>query len=61
MLAESARRCLAIAAGRVPPELAGAVADLAELVDAGRSPGDLVAERIAEVGPQEVLEEMAHA
>jgi glutamate--cysteine ligase len=61
VLAESARRCLAIAAGRVPPELAGAVADLADLVDSGRSPGDLVAERIGEVGPQEVLEEMAHA
>jgi glutamate--cysteine ligase len=61
VLAESARRCLAIAAERVPPELAGAVADLADLVDSGRSPGDLVAERIAEVGPQEVLEEMAHA
>jgi glutamate--cysteine ligase len=61
VLAESARRCLAIAAERVPPELAGAVADLVDLVDAGRTPGDLMAERIADVGPLDVLEEMAHA
>ncbi len=61
LLAESARRCVAIAADRVPAELAAAVADLAELVDAGRCPGDLVAERIAEVGAKTVLEEMANA
>lgn len=60
-LAESARRCIAIAAERVPPELGAAVADLADLVDAGNCPGDLVAERIAEVGPRAALEEMAHA
>jgi ergothioneine biosynthesis glutamate--cysteine ligase EgtA len=60
-LAESARRCIAIAADRVPAELATAVADLAELVDAARCPGDLVAERIAQVGPQVTLTELAHA
>jgi glutamate--cysteine ligase len=60
-LAESARRCIAIAADRVPLELGAAVADLADLVDAGNSPGDLVAERIAEVGPRAALEELAHA
>jgi hypothetical protein len=45
----------------VPVELATAVADLAELVDAARCPGDLVAERIAQVGPQVTLTELAHA
>jgi glutamate--cysteine ligase len=60
-LAESARRCMAIAADRVPRELAAAVADLAELVDAARCPGDLVAERIAEAGPVATLAELAHA
>jgi ergothioneine biosynthesis glutamate--cysteine ligase EgtA len=60
-LAEAARRCLSIAADRVPPELAPAVADLAELVHGGRCPGDLVAERIGEVGPSAVLAELAHA
>ena len=61
VLARSARRCLAIAAGRVEPELALAVADLAELVDAGRSPGDEAAERISQVGPLAHLAEVAHA
>ncbi|MEP7020328.1 MAG: ergothioneine biosynthesis glutamate--cysteine ligase EgtA [Pseudonocardiales bacterium] len=60
-LAESARRCVAIAADRVAPELAAAVADLADLVDSGRCPGDLVAERIADIGPGAALEELAHA
>jgi len=60
-LAESARRCVAIAADRVPPELASAVADLAQLVDAGQCPGDLVSERIADVGPRAALGEMARA
>lgn len=60
-LAESARRCVAIAADRVPRELATAVADLADLVDSRRCPGDLVAERIAEVGAQLTLAELAHA
>jgi glutamate--cysteine ligase len=61
VLAESARRCLAIAAERVPAELAAAVADLAELVESGRCPGDLLAERIAEIGPQAAFEELTHA
>jgi len=60
-LAESARRCVTIAADRVPPELASAVADLAQLVDAGQCPGDLVSERIADVGPRAALGEMARA
>jgi len=60
-LGRAARRCLEIAADRVPAELAPAVADLAELVASGRCPGDLVAERLDEVGPSAVLAELAHA
>jgi glutamate--cysteine ligase len=60
-LARSARRCLAIAAGRVPAGLAPAVDDLAELVESGRCPGDLLAERIGQIGPGAALEELAHA
>ncbi len=61
LLAESARRCLAIAASRVPADLSAAVSDLAELVESRRSPGDLLADRIADVGPLAALEELAHA
>jgi glutamate--cysteine ligase len=60
-LADSARRCLRIAAGRVPAQLVAAVADLAELVESGRGPGDLLAERIDEIGPHAAFEELAHA
>ncbi|MGH3303862.1 MAG: glutamate-cysteine ligase family protein [Streptosporangiaceae bacterium] len=61
LLADSARRCLAIAADRVPAELGPAVADLADLVESRRSPGDLLAERITAVGPVAAFEELAHA
>jgi glutamate--cysteine ligase len=61
VLAESARRCLAIAAERAPAELAAAVADLAELIESGRCPGDLLAQRIAEIGPHAAFEELTHA
>jgi glutamate--cysteine ligase len=60
-LARCARRCLAIAADRVPAELRLAVADLADLVESGRCPGDLLAERAAEIGPLAALGEMAYA
>ncbi len=60
-LADSARRCVSIAAERVPPELGPCVADLAELVESGRCPGDLIAERIDEIGPLAAFEELAHA
>jgi glutamate--cysteine ligase len=60
LLADSARRCLGIAVERVPAELVPAVTDLAELVESGRCPGDLLAERIAEVGPHAAFEELAH-
>jgi glutamate--cysteine ligase len=61
VLAESARRCMRIAADRVPRALAHAVADLADLVEAGCCPGDLVAQRVAEIGPRAAFEELAHA
>lgn len=60
-LAASARRCMAIAAERAPTDVSTPVNDLAELVDSGRSPADLVAERIGEIGPAATLEEVAHA
>ena len=60
-LATSARRCLSIAVGRVPADLAPAVADLADLVESGRCPGDLLAERFGEIGPLAALREMANA
>jgi glutamate--cysteine ligase len=37
------------------------VADLADLVESGRCPGDLLARRITKVGPVAALEELAHA
>jgi glutamate--cysteine ligase len=61
VLADSALRCLAIAADRVPAELGPAVADLAELVESRRSPGDLLAGRITEIGPAAAFEELARA
>jgi glutamate--cysteine ligase len=61
VLAESARRCVEIAAERVPAPLGPAVADLAELIDSGLCPGDLLAQRIAEIGPRAAFEELAHA
>ncbi|MGH3275149.1 MAG: glutamate-cysteine ligase family protein [Streptosporangiaceae bacterium] len=60
-LADSARRCVGLAAGRVPAALASAVADLAELIESGRCPGDLLAERITEIGPLAAFAELAHA
>jgi glutamate--cysteine ligase len=60
-LAESARRCVEIAAARVPAQLAPAVADLAELIESGRCPGDLLAQRITEIGPRAAFEELTHA
>ncbi len=61
VLADSARRCVAIAAQRAPAALAPAVADLAELVTAGHCPGDLLAQRITEIGPRAAFGELAHA
>ena len=61
VLARSARRCVAVAAQRAPSGLAQAVAELAELVETGRCPGDLIAERITDIGPRAAFEELAHA
>jgi glutamate--cysteine ligase len=60
-IAAAARRCLAIAAEHVPAPLAASVTDLAELVESGRCPGDVVDRRIAEVGPEVLLSEVSHA
>jgi glutamate--cysteine ligase len=60
-LARSAARCLAVAAQRVPAEFSSATADLADLFESGRGPGDLLAERIAQIGPAAAFEELAHA
>ncbi|WP_165552915.1 ergothioneine biosynthesis glutamate--cysteine ligase EgtA [Kribbella speibonae] len=56
-----ARRCLQIAADRVPLELAADVSRLADLVESGRSPGDLLAERIGKLGPRAAFAELAGA
>ena len=61
LLADAARRCVSIAAGRTPARLVPAVADLAELIHSGRCPGDLLTERIGEIGPHAAFEELAHA
>jgi glutamate--cysteine ligase len=61
LIADSARRCMTIAASRAPAGLSSAVADLAELVESGRCPGDLLASRIDQVGPLAAFEELAHA
>ncbi len=61
-LADSARRCLAIAASRVPAELAPAVADLAELVESGRCPGRPAGRAASpRSDPLAAFEELAHA
>jgi glutamate--cysteine ligase len=60
-LASSAVRCLGVAARRAPAEFGPAIADLADLVESGRCPGDLLAARITQVGPAAALEELTHA
>lgn len=60
-LARSAVRCMAAAARRTPVEFSPAIADLADLVESGRCPGDLLADRIRQIGPAAALEELAHA
>ncbi|MFG1911463.1 glutamate-cysteine ligase family protein [Kribbella sp. NPDC048928] len=58
-LAEATRRCLQIATDRAPVALAAELEELAELADSGRSPGDLLVERIGKVGPRAALAESA--
>lgn len=60
-LALAARRCVEIAAGRCPMELRAEAAAYAEMVTRGRTPGDEIRGRAAEVGPLAVLEEEARA
>jgi glutamate--cysteine ligase len=60
-LANSAARCLAVAASRAPTEFGAVIADLANLVESRRCPGDLLAGRIRQIGPVAAFEELAHA
>jgi glutamate--cysteine ligase len=59
-LHRAARGCLAAVADRVAVELRADVAAYAELVERGRTPGDELADRIADHGPLAVLAEQAH-
>lgn len=54
-LHEAARACLAAAADRCPADLRPALHALAELVDAGRSPGDAVLTTARARGPEAAL------
>lgn len=58
-LARAARQCLEAAAAASPPELKSDVESYAELVAAGRTPGDHLLDRISQVGPLRALEEEA--
>jgi glutamate--cysteine ligase len=60
-LLRAARACVRAALERTPEELRADVAAYAELVDSGRSPGDLLATRIEDRGPLAALEEEARA
>jgi glutamate--cysteine ligase len=58
-LLTAARRCVEVAAERCPRELAAEVGAVAELVAAGRTPGDDLRHRIETTDPLTVLEEEA--
>ncbi len=60
-LARAATRCAEVAAARCPSGLRDRVGDYAELVAAGRSPGDELAGRAAQTSPLRALEEEVHA
>jgi len=60
-LRAAAIRCVSVGAHRCPAPLAAEVGELAELVLAGRTPGDEIAQRIAADGPLAVLGEDADA
>jgi len=60
-LQKAAIRCVETAAGRCPPSLAPGVAELAELLAAGRTIGDDFRQRARTLGPLRLLEEEAHA
>jgi ergothioneine biosynthesis glutamate--cysteine ligase EgtA len=55
-IARAARACVEVAVSRAPVELKVAMAAYAELVEAGRTPGDEVRIRIDRDGPLSVLE-----
>lgn len=60
-LHRAAIACADIAVSRCPDGLRPEVERLAELITAGRTPGDDVRDRIDQVGPLRALEEAAHA
>lgn len=60
-LARAARRCMDAAVAAAPPSLEGDVEAYAELIAAGRTPGDDVLDRARRVGALAVLEEEARA
>lgn len=57
----AALRCLAAAAAVAPPEFKADIETYAEVVAAGRTPGDDLLDRARVAGPLAVLEEAAHA
>jgi glutamate--cysteine ligase len=59
VIAAAARECVAIAVDRAPVLLKSQMSAYAELVFAGRTPGDDIAERAATDGPMAVLESLA--
>jgi glutamate--cysteine ligase len=59
VIARVARRCVDIAVEAAPVLLKPQMAAYAELVHAGRTPGDDIAERAAQDGPLAVLESLA--
>ena len=60
-LHRAAAACAEIAVARGPEALVPELERLAELIAAGRAPGDDVRDRIEAAGPLRVLEEAAHA
>jgi glutamate--cysteine ligase len=59
-LARAVRGCVAVAAQRCPPDLRGAVASYADLIESGRTPAHDLRARAERDGPLAVLEEEAH-
>jgi ergothioneine biosynthesis glutamate--cysteine ligase EgtA len=57
----AAQECVAAAVERAPAGLKGQMEAYAELVEAGRTPGDEIREQADEAGPLAVLEALAHA
>jgi glutamate--cysteine ligase len=59
VIARAARRCVGIAVDRAPASLASQIAEYAELVCAGKTPGDEIDARVRRNGPSAVLASLA--